>query len=179
MDPSDNERMDLFRNNAPLALFIAKQWFRRIRNPHVPFDDIVQCAFVGLWKATEHYDKSRGPIGVFAGWKIRHEIQDLYFKTGSPVHMPWRSAQYYQHSSGDASMANLQNGGHAEQNSNDEIDAASILASLTPEQRDVMVLKFEHGLNWAEVAEKMRISVWKVRRIAANVIIKIVGLPEQ
>lgn len=64
-----------FSETTPLARAIAKRETRRLA-PAIPFDDMMQGALLGLWRAVEEFDEARGPWHRFAAFRIRGGIID-------------------------------------------------------------------------------------------------------
>lgn len=59
-------------DNENLVYFMVHKYFPDLCND----DDIIQCGRIGLWKASEHYDDSRGKFSTFASKCIINEIKN-------------------------------------------------------------------------------------------------------
>lgn len=82
-------REELVRRNLPLARRLAA----RYRNPHEPYDDLVQVASLGLVKAVDRFDPDFGrPFSSFATPTILGELRRHFRDTGWSAHVP-RGAQ--------------------------------------------------------------------------------------
>jgi RNA polymerase sigma-B factor len=82
-------RDELVRRNLPLARRLAA----RYRNPHEPYDDLVQVASLGLLKAVDRFDPEFGrPFSSFATPTILGELRRHFRDTGWSAHVP-RGAQ--------------------------------------------------------------------------------------
>jgi RNA polymerase sigma-B factor len=82
-------RDELLRRHLPLARSLAG----RYRNPHEPFEDLVQVANLGLLNALDRYEPTRGvPFAAFATPTILGELKRHFRNTGWAAHVP-RAAQ--------------------------------------------------------------------------------------
>jgi RNA polymerase sigma-B factor len=82
-------REELIRRNLPLARKLAA----RYRNPHEPYEDLVQVASLALVKAVTRFDPDFGrPFNAFATPTILGELKRHFRDTGWMAHVP-RSAQ--------------------------------------------------------------------------------------
>jgi RNA polymerase primary sigma factor len=87
-------REALVLHNLPLVLSVAG----RFRNSSLDYDDLIQEGILGLLKAAERYDPSRGTrFGTLAVWWIRQSIGRAVANTGRAVRLPvnrgWRFSQ--------------------------------------------------------------------------------------
>jgi len=82
-------RDELFERFRPLARRLAG----RYTNPHEPFEDLVQVAYVGLLGAVDRFDPSRGVrFSSYAIPTILGELKRYFRNTGWSAHVP-RGAQ--------------------------------------------------------------------------------------
>jgi RNA polymerase sigma-B factor len=82
-------RDELLRRHLPLARTLAA----RYRNPHEPFEDLVQVANLGLLNALDRYEPGREvPFAAFATPTILGELKRHFRDTGWAAHVP-RAAQ--------------------------------------------------------------------------------------
>lgn len=89
IDRSTDRREAAILRHTTLVRSIARRYVGR----GLPFDDIVQCGYVGLINAVDRYDPSRGvPLRAFAARTIEGEIMHLFRDHGWAVRVP-RSLQ--------------------------------------------------------------------------------------
>ena len=83
-------REQLIANFMPLARKLAL----RYRNPHEPFDDLVQVAVIGLIGAVDRFDPERGvAFSSFAVPTILGELKRYFRSTAWSVHVPPRAQE--------------------------------------------------------------------------------------
>jgi RNA polymerase sigma-B factor len=83
-------REELIANFMPLARKLAS----RYRNPHEPFDDLVQVAAIGLIGAVDRFDPERGvAFSSFAVPTILGELKRYFRSTAWSVHVPRRAQE--------------------------------------------------------------------------------------
>ena len=87
-------REALVLHNLPLVLSIAG----RFRNSNLGYDDLIQEGILGLIKAADRYDPTRGTrFGTLAVWWIRQSIGRAVANTGRlirlPVNRAWKLGQ--------------------------------------------------------------------------------------
>ncbi len=87
-------REALVLHNLPLVLSIAG----RFRNSNLSYDDLIQEGILGLIKAADRYDPTRGTrFGTLAVWWIRQSIGRAVANTGRlirlPVNRAWKLGQ--------------------------------------------------------------------------------------
>jgi RNA polymerase sigma factor (sigma-70 family) len=78
----------VIRQHEPLIhVIVQDQWHWR-----VPYEDLVQAGRIGVWRAIQHYDASRGvPFGRYAGVAIRHHIWHATLRQQRRERLPaWR-----------------------------------------------------------------------------------------
>ncbi|MFG2693205.1 SigB/SigF/SigG family RNA polymerase sigma factor [Kitasatospora sp. NPDC048407] len=77
-----------------LNLSLVKYAARRYRNSHVPMDDIVQTGTIGLIKAIDRFDTTRGvAFTTFALPTITGEMRRLFRDTTWALHVPRRAQE--------------------------------------------------------------------------------------
>ncbi|HTB70087.1 MAG TPA: SigB/SigF/SigG family RNA polymerase sigma factor [Solirubrobacteraceae bacterium] len=105
----ERARAMLVRHYAPLTRSLA----RRYGNSSEPFDDLLQVAQLGLVKALDRYDPTRGaPFKSFAVPTILGEMRRYFRDCGWAVHVP-RGAQERALLVRDAEQRLSENHGHA------------------------------------------------------------------
>ncbi len=83
-------REELIASFMPLARKMAS----RYRNPHEPFDDLVQVAVIGLIGAVDRFDPERGvAFSSFAVPTILGELKRYFRSTAWSVHVPRRAQE--------------------------------------------------------------------------------------
>ena len=83
-------REELIERFMPLARKLAS----RYRNPHEPFDDLVQVAVIGLIGAVDRFDPERGAaFSSFAVPTILGELKRYFRSTAWSVHVPRRAQE--------------------------------------------------------------------------------------
>ncbi len=83
-------REELIARFMPLARKLAS----RYRNPHEPFDDLVQVAVIGLIGAVDRFDPERGAaFSSFAVPTILGELKRYFRGTAWSVHVPRRAQE--------------------------------------------------------------------------------------
>ena len=86
-------RDELIRRHLPLAERLAS----RYRNPHEPFEDLVQVARLALVGAVDRFDHERGiPFGAFAVPTIIGELKKHFRDTAWALHVPRSAAERAQ-----------------------------------------------------------------------------------
>ncbi len=63
-------------------------YFTRGYRSHPDYNDIVQCAFIGLMNAVETHDPKKGALSTHAGWQILGEIDKYYQQNGRAIKLP-------------------------------------------------------------------------------------------
>lgn len=61
---------ELITKNMPFVHYLINKYYPRYRND----DDIIQCGMLGLVKACQRYDPTKGKLSTYADKYIRHEI---------------------------------------------------------------------------------------------------------
>ncbi len=87
-DGDASAREALVRQFMPLTRGLARRYGRSSE----PFEDLLQVASLGLLKAIDRYDTSRGPFASFAVPTILGEMRRYFRDSGWAIHVP-RGAQ--------------------------------------------------------------------------------------
>ncbi|GEM_PF-7035599 len=87
MDASELNRQKLVLGHLSLVVSIAKRFCRR--NRHLHFNDLFQEGVIGLLKAVDRYDPSRGAkLSAYAAWWIRQSITRAIADMDSTIRLP-------------------------------------------------------------------------------------------
>jgi RNA polymerase sigma factor (sigma-70 family) len=152
---------DLFHRYAAAAYGLAY----RLTAQQVLAQDVVQDAFLALWRAPEAYDPARGPFRTFFLSLVHHRAVDT-------VRREERLRRRQER------VANLEPI-HGEDVANDVVDDAFIaarrtevraaLATLSPDQRRVLEMAYFEGMTQVNIATDLGIPVGtvKTRTLAA------------
>lgn len=62
----------------PLLRHFARQFWQHHRNLHPEWEDCHSAAQVGMWKACDRYDPSRGAFSQAVYWSVRDSLASLY-----------------------------------------------------------------------------------------------------
>ena len=168
-------RAELIRRFTPLARKLA----RRYTGAHEPFDDLLQVATVGLVKAVDGLDRSRG--SAFSSYAVPTIVGELkrYFRDlGWSLHVP-RGAQEmalkvenaHQELVGRLGRAPTVNvlAEYLELSIDEVVDASLTIARaaryLSPRERRVLELRFAGDLTQTQIAAEIGVSQMQVSRI--------------
>jgi RNA polymerase sigma-70 factor (ECF subfamily) len=145
----------LFRRYAPVALALAR---RVIRQPHLA-EEIVQEAFLAVWRAPDGYDDRRGSVRSWLLGLVHHRAVDAVRREETQR----RRAEQAQTTDvvvvedpADAVVEEL--GAPAERKA-----VRSALDGLPPEQRDVIELMYFGGLSQSTIAERLDLPLGTVK----------------
>ena len=87
LDPSELSRQKLVLGHLNLVVSIAKRFCRR--NRHLHFNDLFQEGVIGLMKAVDRFDPSRGTrLATYASWWIRQSIARAIADMDSTIRLP-------------------------------------------------------------------------------------------
>ena len=132
----------------PLVWSIARRFFR----DRAEAEDAVQDVFIDLWSKAARYDPSLAEEPVFVAMIARRRLIDrLRRKRREPVPESLEAAG----SVPDAQLS-AEAGGDASR-------AARLLATLRPEQREVLELAIYQGLSHSEVAGRLGMPLGTVK----------------
>lgn len=156
-------KQELIENNMRLVHFIIKQHF-----PTLVYDeDIVQCGMVGLCKAADYYDESKGMFSTIASVWIRNEIYSELRRRKK--HQGVYSLDYeYELDDGEkVTVGDIQIGDEDV----DYLDTEYIYKKLTPREAKVLDL-VRSGLSYRKAGDVCGVSrtyVWQVMRKVRNI----------
>lgn len=95
-------KKELMRHNVRLAVHVAKRFTPQVRRLSLEFEDVVQEAIIGLNRAAEKFDPTRGlKFSTYATWWVRQSIQRAIANQGHLIRLPihiqdlvWKLTKY-------------------------------------------------------------------------------------
>jgi RNA polymerase primary sigma factor len=179
-------REELILSNQALVLFIAKKY----HIPGLPLKDLVQEGNIGLMKAAESFDPTKGKFGTYAFWWIKAYILKAIEESWL-VHMPSWQQEANRNDKGDApvcQIVELEESAAAPTEEDDgPFKAASenetkqvvqrMLSGLAPRERRIICLRFGIG-NGAEdhtieeIGRSVGLTPERVRQILSKALTK-------
>jgi RNA polymerase sigma-70 factor (ECF subfamily) len=145
----------LFRRYAPAARALAQ---RVVRKPHLA-EEIVQEAFLALWKNPEGYDHDRGSVRSWLMGTVHHRAVDLV-----------RREEAHRRRAGEAVQDALGTDPDPAEQVTEELAlpeerraVRSALDQLPAEQRRVIELMYFDGLTQSAIAEKLALPLGTVK----------------
>jgi RNA polymerase primary sigma factor len=180
MDPTARE--ELILSNQALVLFIAKKY----HIPGLPLKDLVQEGNIGLMKAAETFDPTKGKFGTYAFWLVKAHILKAIEKNWL-VHVPsWRQ-EANRPGKEDVPLCQiveLEESATAPSEKDDgPFEAASMdetkqvvqrmLSELTPRERQIICLRFgigdaEEDHTIEEIGRSVGLAPERVRQILSK-----------
>ena len=177
---------ELVLSNQPLVFFIAKKYCV----PGLPLRDLVQEGNIGLMKATENFDPSKGKFGTYAFWWVKAYILRA-IRQNWLVHVPSRQQKKNRHNQQDGPfcwVVELEESATVPSEGDpDPFEAACrnetkqgvqrMLSELTPRERQVVCLRFgigdggeDHTLE--EVGRSVGLTPEGVRQVLNKALVK-------
>lgn len=152
---------ELYRRYAPSALGLAF----RITGQRALAQDVIQDAFLALWRAPEAYDPSRGPFRAFFLSLVHHRAVDVVRREDRLRKRTDRAANLEAAAVEDVSE-------EVAERADLEIrrrEVRAALAELPPDQRRVLEMAYFDGKTQARIAEELAIPLGtvKTRTLAA------------
>lgn len=179
-------REELILSNQPLVFFIAKTY----HTPGLTFMDLVQEGNIGLMRATEDFDPSKGRFGTYAFWWIKAYILKA-IKKNWLVHVPsWRQ-EATQDDKEDAALCQMVEFEESTtvplEEDDDPFEATSknetkqviqrMLSKLGPRERRIICLRFgignggkDHTIE--EIGRSVGLARERVRQILNKALVK-------
>ena len=173
-------REKLVMSHLNLVRFIANKF----KNRGEPIDDLVQVGYLGLLKAIDRFDPSRGlEFTTFATPTIA-EIAEYLDATVDEVLEAMESSSAYSSVSleapsgmdDDDTPSVIDRYATEDQElafTDDRIIIEEALASFSPREREVIEMRFLQGMTQIEIAEKLGISQVQVSRLLRRTLKKI------
>ena len=144
----------LFRRYAPNAIALAR---RVVRQPFLA-EEIVQEAFLALWRNPTGYDQQRGSVRSWLLGTVHHRAVDAVRREES------QRRRVESAVSTDISEPDFSDAVAAEVDAPEERRAVRIaLDELPPEQRQVIELMYFEGLSQSTIAERLSLPLGTVK----------------
>jgi RNA polymerase sigma-70 factor, ECF subfamily len=135
----------LYERHRRAALALATQICAR----HAVAEEVVQEAFLSLWRSRGHYDDRRGGVRAWLLWIVRNRAIDVLrqgvIHDGSPAGLDVSDHAFHAHEHIDHEVSRREN-------------AREVLAALDclpPEQSSVIALAYYGGYTQAEIASML------------------------
>jgi RNA polymerase primary sigma factor len=179
-------REQLIFSNQALVFFIAKKY----HVPSLPLKDLVQEGNIGLMKATESFDPTKGKFGTYAFWWTKSHILKAIEKNGL-VHVPSWQQEANRRNKEDAPLCQAveleESTTVAPGEDVDPFEAASknetkqvvleMLGKLTQRERQIICLRFgigdggeDHTIE--EIGRSVGLTKERVRQIMNQALVK-------
>lgn len=139
---------------APMLLALS----RRILNDADEAEDVVQEAFVHLWRKAAHYDPGKSSVSTFLVLVTRSRAIDR-LRTRHVIERTLGQVGAEPHNGGNTSADGVSRVLHVERRARVRHE----LANLPKEQREVLELAFFEGLTQREIAERTEIPLGTVK----------------
>ena len=127
---------ELYRRHVRGALMVA----RRAGAPPELAEEVVQEAFVALWRRSSQFAPARGSVAAWLSTIVRNRVTDAWRRASA------RPAQVSEDSAPEAVAADV------ELELVERMAVRAEVAALPPEQRDVVVLSYFGGLTHEQIA---------------------------
>jgi RNA polymerase sigma factor (sigma-70 family) len=143
-------RNAIVERNMALVYEVAKGYVAiHGERPCIELHDLVQAGAIGLIQAVERFDQQRGTqFGTFARIRVLGAICGMVRKTT-------HNRRQHQRTQVDMEMWRVEDAPAG----NPEDDIIDVCHGLSDKQTQVVVLRYVHGMNYAEIAKKMGMSV--------------------
>jgi len=145
----------LFGRYAPSAMAIAR---RVVRQPFLA-EEIVQEAFLAVWRNPEGYDQARGSVRAWLMGMVHHRAVDLVRREESQRRRAEESQLTETTVVEDPAAQVVDEIGLPEERE----AVRGALAELPPEQRQVIELMYFDGLSQSKIAEKLSLPLGTVK----------------
>ncbi len=156
IDRGDGEAFRvLFGRYAPTAMAIAR---RVVRQPFLA-EEIVQEAFLAVWRNPEGYDQSRGSVRAWLMGTVHHRAVDTVRREESQRRRAEESQLSEPTTVADPAEQVVDEIGLPEERK----AVRGALEELPPEQRQVIELMYFDGLSQSKIAEKLSLPLGTVK----------------
>jgi len=146
---------ELYRRYAPAAYGLAF----RVTAQRVLAQDVVHDAFLALWRAPEAYDPARGPFRTFFLSLVHHRAVDIVRREERLRARTERASNLepvYDEDVAEEVVEEADLVGHRK-------EVREALATLPPEQRQVLEMAYFGGRTQAQIAEELGIPLGTVK----------------
>jgi RNA polymerase sigma-70 factor (ECF subfamily) len=128
----------------------------RITNDGTLAEDVVQEAFVSIWKQCDRFDANRGHVRSWLLTIVHHKAIDMVRRRSNRAErsLPDGIEDLVARSPGPAALAEMNH------------DAATVreaVAQIPEEQRKTVLLAYFEGLTHIEIAERMQVPLGTVK----------------
>jgi RNA polymerase sigma-70 factor, ECF subfamily len=162
MSAGDREAFDeLYARYGPTAYGLA----HRLTGQHVLAQDVVHDAFMALWRAPEAFDPARGAFRTFFLSLVHHRAVDTVRREERLRSRTERAANLEPVAGEDVAEGVVDRASLAERRR----EVRDALATLPPEQRQVLEMAYFEGYTQARIADELGIPLGtvKTRTLAA------------
>jgi RNA polymerase sigma-70 factor (ECF subfamily) len=155
IDRDEEAFRGLFGRYAPTAKALA---LRVVRQQHLA-EEIVQEAFMAVWRNPAAYEEQRGSVKTWLMGMVHHRAVDAVR----------REESQHRRAEAEATMAVLETADHADAivtdigATQDRASVRSALNALPEEQRAVLELMYFDGLSQSQIAEKRGLPLGTVK----------------
>lgn len=151
----DDAFRGLFRRYAPTAKALA---LRVVRQPHLA-EEIVQEAFLALWRNPEGYEQGRGPVRSWLMGMVHHRAVDLVRREES-------HRRRAEHAIAELPQTEVDPADQVAEDIDLPGERARVraaLASLPVEQLQVLELMYYEGLSQSRIAARLELPLGTVK----------------
>jgi len=164
---------ELVLENLYLVEICARKYWWKYRH-FLSFEEVISCARLGLVKAAQKFDESRGlKFGTFANWCIFGEIRWGLKKFGNEQNKKFYKIQSLNRKTfedGEEYIDFLMDDRNVDEEVVEVRELYSMVANnLNEKQRNVMDLLFVYGYNQSEVGHELGISKQFVSQIRQTI----------
>ncbi len=152
----NSKGLEILYDNYSAALFGV---IKRIIVEEEAAEDILQDAFIKIWKNFDRYDESKGRLFTWMVNICRNTAIDKV-----------RSAEYIHENKNRGDENNVSEEKESMIYNPDTIDVKNIIGKLEPEYRQVIDLLYYGGYSQSEAAEKLQIPLGTVKTRARTAI---------
>lgn len=139
-------RQKLFEDNLNLVYFVIRKYY-----PNLIYDeDIIQCARIGLWQASESWEEGKSKFSTYATKCIRNALSvEFRQRNRQPKCISMETERYTNHGTTYTIADSL-----VGQEDIDYVDIDSVYTKLNQKEREILKL-YEAGLTMKEIGERL------------------------